>query len=296
LSAADLALTGGTFSLLTSPPMASITGSVMDKAAGLGGKQIGGLVNGAANNVGSLLGSAADPTGLAAKVGLNVAGLSGLGGALQSKALGKLSGGFGGMSKSKSRISEPVGYQTDINLSQASNSGLILDYIPSSKLKNIPATEPYSTAPAPDVDKAYLNEVVAKGGPKALASLYGVTDVNKISADILPKDSISTALSSASPGKFNPLSNIGSSRNFVDVSAFKDKVAGAGNMLSSLSGVTAIKDQNITGSVASKFGSSSLGQSPLDKLVNRTGDPTSPPYTGANSVIRASLGMPPLSG
>jgi len=336
LSAADLALTGGTFSLLTSPPMASITGAVMDKAVGLASKQIGGLVNDAANNVGSLLGSAADPAGLAAKVGLNVAGLSGLGskvgldvaglsglgskvgldvaslsgvaGALQSKVLGKLFGGFGGSGASKfggvskpkfgmpTKSAEPVGYQPDINLSQALNSGLILDYIPSSKLKNIPATEPYSTAPVPDVDKAYLKEVVAKGGPKALASLYGVTDVNKISADILPKDLVSTALSSVSPGKFNPLSKIGSLSNFVDVSAFKDKVAGAGNMLSSLSGVTAIKDQNIIGSVASKFGSSSLGQSPLDKLVNRIGDPTSPPYTGANSVIRASLGMPPLSG
>ena len=228
-------------------------------------------------------------------------------GALQSKVLGKLFGGFGGSGASKfggvskpkfgmpTKSAEPVGYQPDINLSQALNSGLILDYIPSSKLKNIPATEPYSTAPVPDVDKAYLKEVVAKGGPKALASLYGVTDVNKISADILPKDLISTALSSVSPGKFNPLSKIGSLSNFVDVSAFKDKVAGAGNMLSSLSGVTAIKDQNIIGSVASKFGSSSLGQSPLDKLVNRIGDPTSPPYTGANSVIRASLGMPPLS-
>jgi hypothetical protein len=253
----------------------------MNKVAGLASDKIGGLLNGVSGNVGSLLGSASDPSGLASKIGIDAAKLSGLGGGLQSKVLGSIS-----------KFGNPP---ADVNLTQAANSGLILDYIPSNKLKNIPATEPFSTAPAPEVDKAYLNEVVAKGGPKALASLYGVTDVNKISADVLPKDLVSSALSNVTAGKFNPLSKIGSLNNFVDVSAFKDKVAGAENMLSSLSGVPAIKDQSIIGSVTAKFGSSSLGLSPLDKLVNRSGDPTSLPYTGSNPVIRASLGMPPLS-
>ena len=281
-SAADLALTGGTLSLLTNGPMGSIATSVMGKVVGLGADQISGLVGNASNKVGALLGSAADPKALAAKVGLDPSKLSGLGGNLQSKLLGSI-GKFKTLPE-------------NVNLTQAAANGLVLDYIPANKLANIPATAPYATAPPPDVDTAYLKEVAGKGGPRALANLYGVSSVDKISSNILPKDLANTALSSISAGQFNPLSSLRSVGNLTDIKSFTDKVAGANSQLSSLTGLPFIKDQNIVGSVAAKFGSAALGQSPLTKLVNNIGNPNAAPYTGGDSNIRSKLGIPPLPG
>jgi len=284
-SAADLALTGGTFSLLANGPMASIASSVMGKVVGLDTGQIGGIVGNASNKVGALLGSAADPTALAAKVGLDPSKLSGLGGKLQSKLLGSI-GKFG-----KSKI-----VPDNVNLTQAAASGLVLDFIPTNKLINIPATPPYATAPTPEVDTAYINQVVGNGGPRALANLYGVSSVEKISSNILPKDLANTALAGISAGQFNPLSNLRSVGNLTDIKSFAGKVLGANSQLSALNGLPFIKDQNIVGSVAAKFGSSTLGQSPLTKLVNNIGNPNAPVYAGVDSAIRAKLGMPPLPG
>jgi hypothetical protein len=285
-SAADMALTGGTLSLLTNGPMGSIATSVMGKVVGLGAGQVSGIVGDASNKVGALLGSAADPSALAAKVGLDPSKLSGLGGKLQSKLLGSI----GKFKKPKSLLPD------NVNLTQAANNGLVLDYIPSDKLINIPATPPYATALPPYVDSAYLSEVVSKGGTKALANLYGVSSVEKISSSILPKELANTALGSISAGQFNPLSKLRSVGNLTDISSFAGKVLGANSQLSSLTGLPFIKDQNIVGSVAAKFGSSVLGQSPLAKLVNNIGNPNAPPYTGSNPVIRTTLGMPPLPG
>jgi hypothetical protein len=258
----------------------------MGKVVGLGAGQVSGIVGDVSNKVGALLGSATDPSALAAKVGLDPSKLSGLGGKLQSKLLGSI----GKFKKPKSLLPD------NVNLTQAANNGLVLDYIPSDKLINIPATPPYATALPPYVDSAYLSEVVSKGGTKALANLYGVSSVEKISSSILPKELANTALGSISAGQFNPLSKLRSVGNLTDISSFAGKVLGASSQLSSLTGLPFIKDQNIVGSVAAKFGSSVLGQSPLTKLVNNIGNPNAPPYTGSNPIIRTTLGMPPLPG
>jgi hypothetical protein len=279
-SAADLALTGGTLSLLSGGPMASVAGSVMGKVVGLSGGKIGGIVGDASNKVGALLGSAADPSALAAKVGLDPSKLSGLGGKLQSKLLGSI-GKFKTLPE-------------NVNLTQAADNGLVVDYIPPNKLANIPPTPPYATALPPYVDSAYLSEVVSKGGTKALANLYGVSSVEKISSNILPKELANTALSSIPAGQFNPLSKLRSVGNLTDIKSFAGKVLGANSQLSLLTGLPFIKDQNIVGSVAAKFGSATLGQSPLTKLVNNIGNPNAPPYTGSDAAIRSKLGMPPL--
>jgi hypothetical protein len=262
--------------------MGSIATSVMGKVVGLGADQISGLVGNASDKVGALLGSATDPKALAAKVGLDPSKLSGLGGNLQSKLLGSI-GKF-------KTVPE------NVNLTKAAADGLALDYIPADKLGNIPATSPYSTAPPPEVDSKYLKEVVAKSGTKGLANLYGVNSVDKISSNILPKDLANDALGSIPVGQFNPLSSLRSVGNLTDIKSFTDKVVGANSQLSSLTGLPFIKDQNIVGSVASKFGSATLGQSPLTKLVNNIGNPNAPPYTGSDPAIRTKLGMPLLPG
>ena len=84
--------------------------------------------------------------------------------------------------------------------------------------------------------------------------------------------------------------------------------SGGGSVESSLSGIqTAMGNpgsgvtqlENLGKSVTSKFGSltGSVG-TPLDKLmnnsVNKLNDPSAPPYTGNDPIVRRRLGLPPI--
>lgn len=244
------------------------------------GKNVNTLVNDVGNKIDKLTSSLSDPEGIAAKVGLNTAALSGLS-AFPSKALNQI--------KSLAN-SQP----SNVNISQAVDSGLILQNIPASKIKNIPATQPYSVAPAPIVEQDYIQQVVASKGISGLENLYGVNDISKISSNLLPVDSIAQLSSKIPAVSFNPLSGSNNFINAIDSSVIKDKLATAQSQISNLTGSLNIKDNNILGSVASKFGSTSIGQSPLDKLVNKLNDPNASPYTGNDPVIRNRLGLPPI--
>jgi hypothetical protein len=220
------------------------------------GKGIGSLVNGVGDKITALRSSSIDPQGIAAKVGLDPSRLSGLtGGGLQSKLQGQISN----LIKST---------PADTNLAQASNAGLVLDYIPANKMKNIPATPPYSTAPLPKPDLVYAKEVVAKGGTKALENLYGVSSMSKLSTNLVPKELIDQA-KTAIPATANPFANLTGSFNPVDINSIKDKLASAKSMLSGYTKLPSVPDASLLGSVTSKFGSSTAGQSPLDKLVSK---------------------------
>ena len=56
--------------------------------------------------------------------------------------------------------------------------------------------------------------------------------------------------------------------NSIDVNSLKDKLGTANSQISQLTSKLPVIDQSLIGSVTAKFGSSSLGNSPLDKLVN----------------------------
>ena len=206
------------------------------------------------SKISSFAGSPADPKAIGAQVGLDVSQLSGLSGQYQSKSLNQIAS-FGN--------NTPEG----VNLAQAANNGVVLDYISPSKIKNIPPTAPYSTAPAPGVDIAYVNEVASKKGATGLANLYGVSDVKSISGSLLPTGVVASALSNIPTSQINPFSNIAGQFNAVDVNAIKNKVASAQAQLSGLTGSVPIPDKNLVGSVTAKFGSSSSA-SPLNKLIN----------------------------
>ena len=232
------------------------------------------------NKILSMRGTPADPTAIGAQVGLDTSQLSGLGNRYQSKILNQISN-FG------KNIPEGV------NLFQAANSGVVLDYISSSKIKNIPPTTPYSVAPAPGVDIAYVKEVAAKGGATALANLYGVSNVKGISENLLPAGVVASALANIPTAQTNLFSNVPSQFNAVDTTVIKDKFSSANSQLFGLTGSIPIVDRNLLGSVSARYGSSA-SVSPLDKLVNNLSDPNAPPYTGTDPIVRERLGLPAI--
>lgn len=272
---------------LASDALSNISGSVKQlgtdavNAVTSIGRGVGNLVGGIGDKLNSLTATSSDPSGTAAKLGLDPSKLSGLPAPFQSKALAQM---------------ETLSKNTpeNVNLTQAASAGLVLDYIPASKIANIPATPPYATAPVAEADAAYTKQVVAKGGMTALENLYGVTSANKLSSNLVPSDLISAAMLQVSNARLNPFSNIAGIPNLVDINVSKDKLSSARSQLSGLTGSVPIPDKFASGSVSSVFGGVP-SQSPLDKLVNKLNDPNAPPYTGDDPIVRARLGMPPLN-
>jgi hypothetical protein len=219
------------------------------------GASAGNLIKDIGSKISSFAASSADPKAIAVQVGLDPSKLSGLGKVFQSKSLDQINS-FG--------ANLPAG----VNLNQAAAAGVVVDYLSPSKIKNLPPTTPYTTAPAPIVDNVYIKEVAAKGGATALANLYGVSSVKELSSNLIPTESLTAALKNIPTSQINPFSNIPGQFNSIDVNSLKDKLGTANSQISQLTGKLPVIDQSLIGSVTAKFGSSSLGNSPLDKLVN----------------------------
>jgi hypothetical protein len=255
----------------------AVGAKALDAVSGLG-KEVGAFANGVGDKVKALASSKADPAAIGASLGINTSALSGLSPNLGSKVLGQV----------KDLVSK---VPADVNLGQSVSAGLVLDYIPSAKIPNIPATAPYATAPLPAIDTAYVNQVVARGGLTALENLYGVNNASKLSSNLVPQELISAAASKLPLGMSSNLTALAGNLNKVDIGAYKDKLQSASSLVSGATGKSLLPDNLTPGSVAAKFGSTSFGSSPLDKLVNRLGDPNAPPYTGDDPIVRARLGL-----
>lgn len=183
------------------------------------------FVSGIGDKVKSMVASAADPQAIAAQVGLDASKMSGLAANLQSKL--------------PTQISNYVkNVPIDTDLVNAFNSGLVLDYIPSSKVKNIPATIPYTTAPEPLPDPAATVQAAAATVKAAITS--------QLSNNNLPN--------------FRQL-------NMVDKTVITDKIATAQTQLSKLTGDTVQKGLDHAKSVATNLGSN-FKSSPLARLVD----------------------------
>jgi hypothetical protein len=208
--------------------------AAVQSMSGNSGKLIGGLEN----KITSLTSLPSDPQGIAARVGLDPSRLSGLtGGSLQSKL--------------SSQITNIVNSTPDnVNLSQAASAGLALDYLPSSKMPNIPATPQFATAPIPQADPGYSKQV-AERGLSALQNLYGVNSPTKLSTNLVPQELIAQAQAAAPSISTNPYSNLTGSFNPVDINSMKDKLATAKTQLSGISNIS--------------------NNSPLSKLINKFG-------------------------
>ena len=245
-------------------PMASLDGfnsaisSNNINAATSIGKDSSSLVNGIGDKINALTALPSDPQSIGAKVGLNLDKLSGLSGGLQSKL--------------PTQITSMVNsIPSDVNLTQASSAGLVLDYIPAKNIQNIPATPPYATAPVAQADPAYTREVVQRGGITALENLYGVNSANKLSTNVVPAELINESKNVRVNSVVIQDSYLNTQYppdlDQVDETVSIDKLASAKSQLSGITGQVSIPDSTVVGSVSSKFGS--LESSPLDKLVNK---------------------------
>lgn len=233
------------------------------------GKDAAKLMSGVGDKITNLTsGIPTDPTAIASKFGINPSQLSGLDENLKSKVLDQVSG-----------IAKLI--PEDTNISQALAKGISLSSVPSSKFENLPATEPYSTAPNPPADGAYLNDVMRRVGSSGLAAAFGVSDLTKIPGNIIP----SNVLSSIAKQGESVISSLNKQYDAVTSGMLIDKVSAVSKQLDVVGGslaksveaeissaVSAVKAtgnayQNLATSVTSKFGSISKGNSPLDKLM-----------------------------
>lgn len=178
------------------------------------GAGVSNFVSNIGNKTKSKLASVADPTGITAQSGLDAAKMSGLSPTLQSKISGQIS-------------NYVKNTPADTDLVQAYNSGLVLDYVSASKIKNLPATSPYATAP-----------------------------------DALP---VAAAVSAATSNLVSRVQNT-PQVNIVDRTAASDKILTAKSQLSNITETPLVKDAQSSNSVGQTFGSNQ-SQSPLAKLV-----------------------------
>ena len=212
---ADVSLPTGALSNIGS--VQELGTKAVDTVVGIGARA-STFVSGIGDKVKGMISSPADPQAIAAQVGLDSAKMSGLSSNLQSKL--------------PSQISNYVkNTPADTDLVNAANSGLVLDFIPSSKVKNIPATIPYTTAPEPLPDPS---------APTPVAF------VSQLSNNNLPN--------------FRQL-------NTVDKTIIADKIATAQTQLSNITGNTLIKGLDQAKSIGSSLGSN-FKSSPLAKLVD----------------------------
>ncbi len=250
-----------------------LSSSVLSSVSALGQSDASKIISNIGNKITSVTsGTPADPTAIAAKFGINASQLSGLGGNIQSKVLAQLDS-----------LSKNIPEDTDLSIATA--RGLALNYVSSDKLKNIPATTSYLTAPKPEVDQKFLAEITKTGGPQALANAFGVSDVKNISAELLPTESVKSLLTQVSNGIKNPLTELSGNLNLPDISSLGSKLTGAQGLLKSVSpslgsvesnltsiaskvGNTGAEVRSLASSVSGKFGSITAGKSPLDKLFN----------------------------
>lgn len=181
--------------------------AALDNVASIG-SSVNRLAGGIGEKLQGLTAPNTDPLNIVARGGLDATKLS-------------------GMSNFTSKINPQVAdlmknTPPNVDLEKAAMSGVILDYLPSKKIANLPPFPPESVA------------------PEAGQSLI---------------DEAAYSASVASP---------------IDRSVALEKLASAKASISQLTGLPNIPDQSITSSVLGKYGSSSIGSNPLDKLMRKT--------------------------
>lgn len=231
-----------------------------------------GLLSDAASRIRSLTqGSNADPYAVAPLFGVDQSQLSGLSPNLQSKVLGQLSG-----------IASNT--PADTNLATASAQGINLNGMSAGGISRLPATPPYSVAQLPRPDIGVLNNIVASGGPNALARSYGANNISEISQTQLPGDTAQEAMTS-SPSIVQKYTSRLGVNNLTDAAVLGAKLYAERKSLMGPTGIPGSLEGNFIGvrnqlgpvniigdlgsSVVNKFGSKSAGTSPLDKIMIR---------------------------
>jgi hypothetical protein len=143
------------------------------------------FVGNVGDKIKTLTSTPADPQAIGAALGIDASKLAGLDSKFQSKVLSQLK-------------NMAANVPSDTNLGQMVSQGLVLDYIPSSNIKNIPAVAPYSLAPEPNVP----NPVAGK------ASFNPLSNVSKFVSSVdssIVKDKLQSATKQLSAITGNPI-------------------------------------------------------------------------------------------
>lgn len=237
------------------------------------GTAVSGLVGGAGQKVFSIVnqGSAAIAAS-AATYGIIASQVSGLSSILKSKLSDQLQ-------------TNANTVPSDVNLVAATNQGLVVDYIKKDDLKNIPPTDPYSTAPAPKVDPVFISRILAQGGTAALENLYNVGNIGSISSNILPGSDLQNVINLL-PSGLNKYLSFNQQLNVFDLVGRGGPLMAAQQKLNQLVGTAgSLESQftqlnnsigntlnnptplNLAKSVTTQFGTTRLETSPLQKLL-----------------------------
>jgi hypothetical protein len=279
----------------------------------------------------SLPGSALSPAGLANKLGINPAQISGLSGKLDSN----VTSNFENLAKS---IPE------NVNLKDVKDTGIIMANLAGDSLENLPAMPLKLKAPAaalparsvasaltPEQRSAVIADATEKGIPidQALrnASVFGINipnlsdEAKKIALSTNPQALMGNLSGLSIPGLGGGLGGLtaGAIGNLAGADAMAGKLSSMqknlGSMIPSGNSVegalTSVQQAlgnpgsavsqigGLSNSVSAKFGSlTASAAGPLDKLmnnsVNKLNDPNAPAYTGTDPIVRRRLGLPPI--
>lgn len=223
---------------------------------------------------GSTIPPAPGMSGVAGQTGINASQLSGLSPNLTSKLVDQIA-------------TLANNAPADTNLSQASAQGVQLNNLDKDSMKHLPATNPYNVAPLPAAPDLFLGHLAKVGGANAVARAFGVNDIFQVSKNQLPASDEKIILGQAPTlSQKNQQLNALQSNSVDDVASIT-KYLTSNVVLGNISGLLGTREgqmlqlqnrfpgspinlvANVGGSVASKFGSKSSGQSPLDKLMIR---------------------------
>lgn len=253
ISAQDYNLTGSSINRIKGLVSDLDSGNV-GRALGLTPNALGGILNQSTLKASALLGSSVDPLGKAALVGLDPSKLSGL-----SKFA----------SKPVVEIDKFSQVYDNINLNQAYNEGLVLDYIGPNEIKNLPASQPYSIAPNPKVSVSYMQSRVSSGGKNSLSSLYGEKSVENISQNFITNNEKYNILQSVPEYQQDGYVTGYVNQDKYDEIQKTDRANNSVRQLSNLANYTLVNDQYQEKSILQIYGSQSSKQSPLGNILDR---------------------------
>ena len=156
-----------------------------------------------------------------------------------------------------------------VNIGVAKAQGLSLVNIPANKLKNIPAAQPFKTAPVAEPNIKDIVTSVQQSGASALASSVGVKNVNQISSNRIDPAVVKATLTVAPTALNNPLTGSASQNNPVNSAVAADKNLSLINQVSQSVEVNLqVANAQSNNSVTAKYGSKQ--SSPLSKLFLNT--------------------------
>ena len=240
--------------------------------AGMGGRSAG-LVNGVSSAALSVTrGTPNDILAVGLQFGINANQLSGLSSILKTKMLDRLN-------------SLAANIPANTNISTARAAGVNFNSLNKDGISKLPPTVPYSVAPQPRPDTAYINQLAASGGPSAVARSFGTNNITDVSQNQLPADAAQSAINSSPAQVYNPFGNTLQTNNITSA-ILGSKFLTANSQISGITGITGsvegnlskINDKfgpapntggNLSTSVTSKFGSLTKTASPLDKIMLR---------------------------